>query len=85
MYAILITQNGISGRFHLSNNGDPLVAINELQCRYLEGIIRCDYPHSAQLVDLGSGWRYSVTTVAEAQKGDPFYPPDDIRAYDQAA
>jgi hypothetical protein len=63
MYAILITGDGRGGSFHMSPHGDPLVAVTNGEKRELEDIIRCDYPETGQLVDLGTGWRHSVTTV----------------------
>lgn len=82
MYAILLTNDGRGGRFYSSRNGDALVAVTEEQRRYLEALIRCD---GGQLVDLGTAWPFPVTTVDQERRGDPFFPPDEIRAYDKAA
>lgn len=87
MYALLITYDGRGGKFYESRNGDTLVAINELQKRYLENIARLDYPSSGQLVDLGTGWPHSVTTVAEEQLFERirYMPPPEVLEYDRVA
>lgn len=82
MYAILLTHDGLGGRFMSSKNGDPLVAVTEDERRYLARIAEWD---NGQLVDLGASWPFSVTTVAQERRGDPFYPPPAVLTYEQAA